>query len=135
MTRPGQAAGLAPGECWDLLRQASLGRVVFSMRAMPAIRLVSHLIDGRTIIIRSRLAAAIAGSAPGDGVVVCYEADDIDPVRHTGWSVVVTGMARLVTDPAAAGRYRRALEPWTGRTADQVIAITPGTITGIWLSG
>jgi hypothetical protein len=35
----------------------------------------------------------------------------IDPVRHTGWSVIATGMARLVTDPAAISRYQQTLEP------------------------
>lgn len=33
--------------------------------------------------------------AVDDGVVVCYEADELDPVRHTGWSVIITGI-RLV---------------------------------------
>jgi hypothetical protein len=30
---------------------------------------------------------------------VAFEVDDIDPVQHTGWSVVVTGVARPVVDP------------------------------------
>jgi hypothetical protein len=59
------------------------------MHAMPAIRPVNHLIDGRTIIIRSHLGSAITGHASADGAVVCYQADDIDPVRHTGWSAII----------------------------------------------
>ena len=47
-------------------------------------------------------APASAGPAFGPGahlgrVLVCYEADELDPVRHTGWSVIATEMARLVT--------------------------------------
>ena len=134
-TGPRQTLELTPAECWDLLRGTSLGRVVFTMHAMPAIRPVNHLIDGRTIVIRSHLGSAITGHASRDGAVVCYEADDIDPERHTGWSVIATGIARLVTDPGAVSRYQRSLEPWVARPMDQVIAITPETITGIQLAG
>jgi hypothetical protein len=133
MSRPRQTVPLAPDECWNLLRGVSLGRVVFTMRALPAIRPVDHCIDGQTIVIRSHLGRAIAGQAPGDGAVVCYEADDIDPLRHTGWSVIVTGMARTVTDPATVTRYQRALQPWAAGAGDQVIAIEPETITGMRL--
>jgi nitroimidazol reductase NimA-like FMN-containing flavoprotein (pyridoxamine 5'-phosphate oxidase superfamily) len=133
MTRPRQTLELIPQECWDLLRGTSVGRVVFTMKAMPAIRPVNHVVDGQTIIIRSHLASAIAGHASRDGSVVCYEADEIDPVGHTGWSVIATGMARLVTDPDAIRRYQQALEPWVARDMDQVITITPATITGIRL--
>jgi nitroimidazol reductase NimA-like FMN-containing flavoprotein (pyridoxamine 5'-phosphate oxidase superfamily) len=134
LSRPRQTLDLIADESWDLLRSTSLGRVVFTMRAMPAIRPVNHLIDDHTIIIRSHLGSAITGHAR-DGAVVCYEADDIDPVRHTGWSVIATGMARIITDPEAISRYQQTLEPWVTRAMDQVIAITPETITGIRLAG
>ncbi|HEX6453794.1 MAG TPA: pyridoxamine 5'-phosphate oxidase family protein [Trebonia sp.] len=135
MTRPRQALNLTSGECWDLLRGTSLGRVVFTKHALPAIRPVNHLIDGQLIVIRSDLGSAITGHASSDGAVVCYEADDIDPVRHTGWSVIATGTARLITDPAAVRRYQQALQPWVAEPMDQVIAISPAMITGIRLAG
>ncbi|MGE5290050.1 MAG: pyridoxamine 5'-phosphate oxidase family protein, partial [Micromonosporaceae bacterium] len=120
------AIELTAGECWQLLASVPIGRVVFTHRAMPAIRPVNHLVEGRTIIIRTHLGAAIASRAASmagtsasagarseePGSVVCYEADQIDPVRHTGWSVIVTGLARLVTDPGAIARYADTLEPW-----------------------
>lgn len=135
MRQPRQAVDLIPSQCWELLRQTSLGRVVFTRHAMPAIRLVNHLVDARTIVIRSHLGSAITGHASGDGAVVCYETDDIEPVRHSGWSVVATGTARLVTDPDAVSRYQQALDPWVPQPMDQVIAITPAMITGIRLAG
>jgi hypothetical protein len=67
--------------------------------------------------------------------VVCYEADELDPFRHTGWSVIATGRARLVREPAAAARYQQLLEPWVQRQMDYVIAIEPQIITGIHLVG
>jgi len=136
--KPRQALELTEGECWQLLKSTSLGRVVFTHHAMPAIRPVNHLVDGQTIIIRSHLGAAIvsrAGAGAGDGTVVCYEADDLDATRHTGWSVIVTGLARLVREPAAIERYERALEPWIAGQMDHVISIEPRFISGIRLVG
>jgi nitroimidazol reductase NimA-like FMN-containing flavoprotein (pyridoxamine 5'-phosphate oxidase superfamily) len=132
---PRAAVELIPDECWGLLRGASIGRIAFTMHALPAIRPVNHLVDGRTLVIRSHLGSAITGHASQDGAVVCYQSDNIDPDRHTGWSVTATGLARLVHDPAAARRYKQALEPWAAGDMDQVIAITPQIITGIRLTG
>jgi hypothetical protein len=67
--------------------------------------------------------------------VVCYEADELDPVRHTGWSVIATGKAQLVRDPAVISRYHQMLEPWVDGQMDYVIAIKPQIITGIRLAG
>jgi hypothetical protein len=68
-------------------------------------------------------------------VVVCYEADDLDPLLHIGWSVIATGMAALVRDPAAIARYQQLLEPWVEQQMDHVIAIRPQDITGLRITG
>lgn len=132
-TLPRRTVQLTEDECWVLLGSVSLGRVVFTMNALPAIRPVNHLTDDKTIIFRSHLGAAIMQRAAGDGAVVCYEADDLDPVRHTGWSVIATGLARLVGEPAAVARYQQRLEPWVEGQMDYVIAVGPQIITGIRL--
>jgi nitroimidazol reductase NimA-like FMN-containing flavoprotein (pyridoxamine 5'-phosphate oxidase superfamily) len=134
ITRPRQTVELTAAESWRMLAGVSLGRIVFTQHAMPAIRPVNHLVDDEAIIIRSHLGAAIVARAE-DGAVVCYEADDIDPARHTGWSVIVTGMARLVRDPAVINRYKQALEPWMDGEMDYVITIEPQIITGLRLAG
>jgi len=135
MPQPRQSLELIPEECWALLRSVPIGRVVFTMNALPAIRPVNHITDGHLIIIRSHLSSAIAGHVGQDGAVVCYEADDLNPVRHTGWSVIATGLARLVREPAAVARYERMLEPWEDRPMNRVIAIRPEILTGIRLVG
>ena len=72
--RPRQALELTAAESWQLLTSVSLGRIVFTQHAMPAIRPVNHLVDDQAIIIRSHLGAAIVAHAGADdGVVVCYE--------------------------------------------------------------
>jgi hypothetical protein len=133
---PRQTVELTADESWRPLSSVSMGRIVFTQRAMPAIRPVNHLVDDEMIIVRSHLGAAIVTrTAERDGVVVCYEADDIDPARHTGWSVIATGIARLVRDPAVIARYEQALEPWAAGQMDYVIAVEPRVITGLRLVG
>ena len=134
--RPRQILELTVAESWRLLRSVSLGRIVFTWHAMPAIRPVNHLVEYEAIIIRSHLGSAIvARAAADDGAVVCYEADELDSVRHTGWSVIATGVARLVRDPAAITRYEQLLEPWVAGQMDYIIAVRPQVITGIRLVG
>jgi nitroimidazol reductase NimA-like FMN-containing flavoprotein (pyridoxamine 5'-phosphate oxidase superfamily) len=131
-----QPVELTEGESWELLGSVSLGRIVFTQHAMPAIRPVNHLVDDGMIIVRSHLGSAIVARADADdGVVVCYEADELDTIRHTGWSVIATGMARLVRDPEAIDRYKQRLEPWIDGQMDYVISITPQIVTGIRLVG
>ncbi|MEU3011851.1 pyridoxamine 5'-phosphate oxidase family protein [Nocardia asteroides] len=125
---------LERAEALRLVAGAPFGRVVFTRDALPAIRPVNHLVDGEAIIVRtrvtSRLTSAVHGNAP---VVVAYAVDDIDPVRRTGWSVMVTGFARTVTDPDRVARYERLLRPWVGRVMDTVLAIEPEIVAGIRL--
>lgn len=144
IARRRQETELTEDECWRLLASASIGRVVFTHHAMPAIRPVNHFIDGRKIIIRTHLGAAIAARATEQssdgqgkpcGSVVCYEADELDPVGHTGWSVIATGLARLIADPVDIARYATAVDPWIAGDMNQVIAIEPEFISGIRLVG
>jgi pyridoxamine 5'-phosphate oxidase-like protein len=125
---------LSPPESMRLLGGVSLGRVVFTERALPAIRPVSHLVDGDYIVIRTDSSAAIiSGRWSGPGSVVAYEADAIGPADHLGWSVIVVGVARWVTDPEKAAAYRQALRPWVTGSEDQVIAIHADIVTGFRL--
>ncbi|MFE4592501.1 pyridoxamine 5'-phosphate oxidase family protein [Streptomyces laurentii] len=123
-------------EALRLLSGVPLGRIVFTRQALPAIRPVNHLVDGGDIIIRTHEGAALtlqAQQAGARGVVVAYEADDIDLTARLGWSVVVTGYCHLVTDPEEAARYRAILKPWTDQRSDHVVRIQPDLVTGIRL--
>ena len=128
-------APMTAAESLALLGTVPLGRIGFTSKALPVIRPVNHIIDEGSIVIRSHEGAAIMSAArPAEGAVVAYEADAIDLEGHRGWSVVVTGVARLVTDPEEAARYRKLLRPWATGQADYVIRISPELVTGFRLS-
>jgi hypothetical protein len=117
----------------ELLASVSLGRLVFTHQALPAIRPVNHLVEGESVIVRVTAGAAIPSAAGRGGVVVAYEADAIDVDTHLGWSVIVVGMARLLTDDRAAERYRARLRPWISGTVDDVLTISADMVSGFQL--
>lgn len=122
------------GEAMRLLASVGHGRVVFTRDALPAIRPVNHVVDAGQVILRTRLTATIFAavrSSTDSGVVVAYEADDLDPQRRIGWSVVVTGLATTITDTDQIARYEQLLQPWVNMAMDTVIAIKPEIVTGI----
>ncbi|MBO0830194.1 MAG: pyridoxamine 5'-phosphate oxidase family protein, partial [Streptosporangiales bacterium] len=51
---------LARSECWSLLRDSAVGRVVYTYEAMPAVALVNYALVGELIVFavgeRSKLA-------------------------------------------------------------------------------
>ncbi len=134
---PRELVPLERAEALRLLGAAPFGRIVFTVRALPAIRPVNHLLVDDTVVIRTHDGAALTAAALGGddiGVVVAYEADAIDPVTRLGWSVVVTGFARPVTDPARLARYRALLSPWVTASMDHLVAIQPDLVTGYRLA-
>lgn len=114
-------------EALRLLGSVSLGRIAFTANALPEIRPVNHILDRDEIIIRSHVGAAILAT---HGQIVSYEADMLEPDTHLGWSVVVLGKARVLSDPEALRRYRDLVRPWVDRQMDYVIRIRPQRVTG-----
>lgn len=125
---------LAADRAMELLSGVSLGRVVFSHQALPAVRPVNHIVDDGAVVFLSHSGAAILGPA-GSGSVVAYQADRIDEENHTGWSVVVTGTASLVRDPDELARYGRLLMPWIAAETHHVVRISADIVTGFRLAG
>lgn len=116
-------------ECMSRLASVPFGRVVFTHRALPAIRPVNHIVDRGQVIIRTNLGTAI-GSAAGRGTVLAYEADAIDAATRTGWTVVVTGVAQLITEPEEVARYQGLLDAWVEGERNCVIRIPAELVTG-----
>mgnify|MGYP001024768955 FL=1 len=136
-TGPRASIPLDSAEALLLLGTVSIGRIVFTQHALPTIRPVNHVVDHGAIVIRTHEGAALTSRTrltDGPGVVVAYEADSIDPVTHLGWSVVVTGYARLVTDARELARYQKLLHPWVGAAMDYAVRIDPDLVTGVRLT-
>ncbi|MFE9023999.1 pyridoxamine 5'-phosphate oxidase family protein [Streptomyces sp. NPDC007808] len=94
-------------ECLRLLAKVPVGRVVYTRQALPAVLPINFSLDMDASVLLctspdSDLVRAI------DGVVIAFEADEFDAVSRSGWSVIVTGRATVVTDPAEHERLSQA---------------------------
>jgi nitroimidazol reductase NimA-like FMN-containing flavoprotein (pyridoxamine 5'-phosphate oxidase superfamily) len=120
---------LDPEQCRALLSSASVGRVGVTMGALPTILPVNFLFDGERILVRTGRGTKLAAAL--EGTVVAFEVDDFDPVDHSGWSVVVTGMAHVLDDPDDLDRLARAPIPrWAPEGDTHIVALSTEMISG-----
>jgi pyridoxamine 5'-phosphate oxidase-like protein len=82
------------------------------------------MVDNGMIVVRTHVGGDCAGA------VVAFEADDIDPVAESGWSVTVTGVARRIQDSAEIAHYEGVLTPFVDMPHVEVICIYPEIVSG-----
>jgi hypothetical protein len=115
-------------ECLALLGRCSLGRLAVVIDGKPLIFPVNFVLDGNVVVFRNDPGTKVYGARNGP---VAFECDGTDAVYHTGWSVVVTGDAVEVRDPAERDRLGRLpLGPWCPGPKAIWLCIRPRTVTG-----
>jgi hypothetical protein len=124
---------LPRAEAMRLLASVPVGRLVFTHQALPAIRPVNHLVEDGTIVIGLTPGSAVVASAASGGTVVAYEADALDLDRRLGWTVIVVGVAKLLTDADAVQRHRGRLRPWLAGAMNDIVEISTEMVTGYQL--
>jgi len=122
-------------ECLDRLGDAPIGRVVHTRDALPAVLPVNFCLDADSaVVLRTSADSELARTI--DGVVVAFEADAVDATAHSGWSVVVTGHAQVVSDPAEHDRLiRTGPRSWMASPHEVFIRIAAELVTGRELVG
>ncbi|MFD3730901.1 pyridoxamine 5'-phosphate oxidase family protein [Streptomyces sp. NPDC058632] len=122
-------------ECLRLLAEVPVGRVVYTRQALPAVLPVDFSLDpdGSVLLSTSRDSDLVRAI---DGVVVAFEADDFQPERRSGWSVVITGRAAVVTEPVEHERLLRTAPDTRMPMRDGVfVRIEAGMVSGRELTG
>jgi uncharacterized protein len=115
--------------CLSLLATATLGRVGVTSGALPKVLPVNFRFDGHQILIRTGIGTKLDAAA--NNAVVAFEVDEIDPMAHSGWSVMVTGVARELTDPRDLAEAQcPPLARWAPGEDHRVIAISTELVSG-----
>jgi uncharacterized protein len=126
---PGGLEMLDRAECLRLLAGPHLGRVALVERDIPLVFPVNYALDGESVVFRTAVGTKL--DQAGRGSAMAFEIDHADPVYHTGWSVLVQGVAEVVADPAELARLRSLpLLPWSRRARSAWVRIRPTEITG-----
>ncbi|MFI2645253.1 pyridoxamine 5'-phosphate oxidase family protein [Streptomyces sp. NPDC018610] len=117
-------------ECLRLLAEVPVGRVVYTRQALPAVLPVNFaLAPDSSVLVRTSAGSDLVRAV--DGVVVAFEADRFDAGSRSGWSVVVTGRALVVTDPAEHEHLlRTGPHSWLPIQDDVFIRIEAAMVTG-----
>lgn len=120
---------LSPDECRALMSTHGVGRVAVTTADGPAIVPVNYQVTDGAIAYRT---AADAVPAAAAGSEVAFEVDHIDDAMSQGWSVLVVGTARVVTDPSVVRRLEAEAHtsPWAGGDRGLWLTIEPTRISG-----
>ncbi len=115
--------------CRRLLASATIGRVGLCSSALPTVLPVNFLLTDEGVVFRTGRGSKL--EAATHGTVVAFEVDDIDPMTHSGWSVVVTGMAREISGLDDLERLRTLpIAHWGDSEADRYVVISTDIVTG-----
>ena len=78
-------------DCWDLLRQADVGRLAVTLHDETEIFPINFVVDRDTVVFRSAQGTKLVGAI--EGRTVAFEADGYDPEAGEAWSVIIKGRA------------------------------------------
>jgi hypothetical protein len=115
-------------QCQAHLAAGGVGRVVFATERGPvALPVNFEFTDGQIVLSTDVKKADLLESLPE----VSFEVDRVDDAMSEGWSVLVSGRARLVDDPEELVRLSSLdLEAWAGGNRHSLVCITPIETTG-----
>jgi len=116
-------------ECLTRLAEGGFGRIAVVVDGHPVISPVHYATVDELVVFR------IAPGSKLDDVLrggpVSFEVDDVDLDAGRGWSVVVTGWARVATTPAQAEHFATlGLPRWGPDDTDHWIVVHPERISG-----
>ncbi|MFJ9669094.1 pyridoxamine 5'-phosphate oxidase family protein [Streptomyces sp. NPDC101219] len=122
-------------ECLRLLAKVPVGRVVYTRHALPAVLPINFSLDtDASVLLRTSPDSDLVRAI--DGVVVAFEADEFDAATRSGWSVVVTGRATVVTGPDEHARLSETgPASWMPLQDEVFVRIESEMVTGRELRG
>jgi transcriptional regulator with XRE-family HTH domain len=135
---PGQrSAAKAPllenmtvAECKQHLAGGGIGRFLFNEAGRGPVAIpVNFRMDGDDVVFRTGSGGSV--SAGLNESRVSFDVDHLDDALSEGWSVLVTGEAQIITDPAGLARAEALhVEPWAGGDRPIYVRLTGNQITG-----
>jgi uncharacterized protein len=114
--------------CLSLLATQSLGRLIFTFRALPDVLPVRYRLEGENVLILVDVSSPAAAASLDS--VVAFEVDHFDEHCVTGWSVTIVGQARKVAQQSGGGPTGAALTSWAADGRDLFLKVAAERITG-----
>jgi len=116
-------------DCLRLLAGSNFGRIGVTFSAIPVVLPLNYRLVGEEIVFRTSPGTKLEAAV--EEAVVAFEVDQIDSFTHAGWSVLVTGIARRVTDPTEVARYAGSHVPrWAVGPDEHFVTVSTAMISG-----
>ena len=121
----GRFVAIDEHECWALLETVPIGRLaVPAGDQAPSVFPIAFTVDDWVIVFRTGPGEKLLASLRGP---ISFQADSYDPLRRTGWSVLVKGIAYEV---GVEERDGIELEPWAPGRRDTWLRLVPLDVSG-----
>jgi uncharacterized protein len=126
-----------------LLGGLDVGRVAWTDGDRVMVFPLNFALDGEDILVRTPSAAILAAATASPALT--FQGDDLEPGVRTGWTVLVSGPAEEITDPAQVQRARGLVTPWRDdgpfrvlrirveRVAGRRLELRPGAIDSVYI--
>jgi nitroimidazol reductase NimA-like FMN-containing flavoprotein (pyridoxamine 5'-phosphate oxidase superfamily) len=121
---------LTTEQCREHLAGGGVGRFLFvEPRRGPVAIPVNYLMDADDVVFRTGEQTSVA-DAVGQPQV-SFDVDHLDDTLSEGWSVLLSGTARILTDPAELEHAAAlGIDPWAPGDRDVYVRMSPSQITG-----
>jgi hypothetical protein len=121
---------LTADECRALIAPGGVGRVLFVEPGRGPVAIpVNYRMDGPDVVFRTGRGAAIAETTRQGPV--SFDVDHLDEALGEGWSVLVTGTARVISASAELDRAAAlGVEPWAGGERPVYVRLRVRQVTG-----
>jgi hypothetical protein len=127
-TRP-NLEPLSDHESEALVAPGGVGRFVFSDDRGPVALPVNYRVLDGDIVFRTESDASSLANLAGE--TVSFEVDHLDEALTEGWSVLLTGISRVIVLPAELEQARSLdIGPWAGGDRDTFVRLIPQVVTG-----
>jgi hypothetical protein len=117
-------------ECRQHLADGGIGRFLFVEPGRGPVAIpVNFRMDGDDVVFRTSNGGSV--SAGLHERRVSFDVDHLDDALSEGWSVLLTGKAHIITDPAGVARADALhIEPWADGDRPVYVRLSASQITG-----
>lgn len=116
-------------ECLLLLERKAVGRLGVIIGSRPQILPVNYRLYDDGVAFRVGADGVLADLARPQPVA--FQIDEVDEVWQIGWSVLLQGITRVVSDPAEQNRVLAMLQiPWAVGVQPRLIHVRADQLTG-----
>jgi uncharacterized protein len=128
---PVKIESLSADECRELLETRDVGRLAVVVGGYPEVFPVNYAVVRDRVVIRTDPGLKLRHARFER---VCFQVDELDMARRTGWSVLVKG---IVHELKEGDRHAEELDfaaaqirPWAGGARSHILVVSPMSVTG-----